>query len=210
MAAPTVPGMLFVALGLGVGLALALAARPLPLLISPIDAISSWLVALGHRLVTSAVRVVGLQPTDTATRVLAAVVAVMVPGLVCLALVWAAKAALGARRAVAVLLFAAALASFAVVPAAQAVLLCLLAVIVSAALALATGALLVAPVVAVATVLAARTVAVLLTGRAADVLGGAQALTAVSGIDPALWRVALTLVALVPIAGALRVLLRTR
>jgi hypothetical protein len=202
--------MVFVLLGLGIGLALALAASPVPALIGPVDAVSGWLLDAGHRLVSAALELTGLPADGLLLQVLAMTLGAMVPGLVCLVLMTAARAAAGARRAVAGVLLVAALATFAILPAGQALLLVVVALAVSALLSLATGTVLVLPMVAVATVLGTRTVMVVLGGSSVEVTGGADLLSQLSGLDPALWRVALAIVAVAPIAGAARLLRRSR
>ena len=174
----------------------------------PINGLTTALVTLGAHLTLHAAGWFGHRNVRLG-KTIAIVLAVAVPGLVCLGLVAAARAGLALRRGVSGLLLVAAVAGFFVLPVGEAVALAVAAVVVAVALFLASGVLLVLPLAALAGAVGVSSGSQLLH-HSTSVLGSApHELVPLTGVnDPQLWTLALVVVAWSGFVGAVVLALR--
>lgn len=195
---------------LGAALGAAIAWGPLAWLSAPVGAVATALVTTVTSLLGS---LFGMLPGDWAhnnrVSVAEGLIAAACPGAVCLGLILAARGTLLLKRVVSGVLVAAALCSFAFQPVHTAVALTLGAVIAGALLSFATGLLLVAPMTAVAVCLGVRVVSDVFSDHGSAMGGQVAHLSAVFGsVDPSLWRIALAVAAIAPVAAAAKAALR--
>lgn len=201
--APTVPDMLYVIVGLVVGLAIALG--PLGFLQSPFDSLAGFFVGATADLLAATLGELGeLSNTTQLVTVLSVVLSTVIPGVVALGLVLLSRAAKKVRQNVSVIVVALALVSFMFVPWEVSLGLTVVALVFGVASSLASGVLVVLPLVALATILGVRYGVLLWNGESPEVAQGAQTLAALIG-DPdgtIPWKLALTVVGLAPFAWA--------
>lgn len=147
-----------------------------------------------------------VRDTPEVVETFSAIVAVAAPGLTALGLVVAAHRTLEVRRAVTVLLFAVAFASFLALPASQALWLVGAAAVCAAALLIPAEGVARVALWALATSIAVDNVATIWRGESERVAEGIESFNAISGLDaPEFWRVATVVLALAPFAVAVMV-----
>lgn len=141
--------------------------------------------------------------------VLGAVVSLMVPGVIAMALVWAAGAVTQARRVLSGVVMLAALASFLVLPAGQATLLMTAAGIVTATLIVPAGLFASAALWAMATMIALGNAASIYKATSPRVTEATDTFVTASGLGSApFWQLAAIVVGLAPFCGAVMLGLR--
>jgi len=200
--------MIFVLLGIALGVAVSLGY--IPVAAHAVDAATNAAVSFGQRLATSGVQHLSAHHPTLASA-LGVTLGVAMPGLVCLALISAAKFGLVIRRSASGLLLLAGIAAHFFLPAGQAFLISAGCVTLAALLFFATGALVVAPLSAVAAALAVGSVRVLLSGKNAAIESGVKTFAQLSHVaDPRVWRIALIVVAWAGFVGAAAVALKPR
>lgn len=199
--------MLYVIVGIAAGVGLVLGW--LPGLAVPVDHVLADLVR-GSESATSHLigRHLGSPGLHGVALVLAVLVPVVVPGLLAMALVVLAQASFEIRRVAAFVAILAGLASFLVLPASSATVLLVAAVVFALVSSVATGLVLVVPLVAGATVLAVRNVDLIARDRYPAVAHGAHSLVADLGGSLGMWKALLVLAALLPFVAAGARLLR--
>lgn len=201
--------VMFVMIGVLVGLAVAFG--PLSFLQSLFDRVAEGLVTGTAELFTALLAAVPYTADHPdMVEVISVAVAVTVPGAVALGVIMIARGAATMRRAVTAVALVAALASFAVLPAATALTLVAFVAVAGVLAVFVEGAVIGAPLAALATLLSVRFVTLLWRGEASEVFAAAETLAELSGTPSALgaWRVALTVVAAAPFVAAARVVLR--
>ena len=202
---------MFVILGVLAGVAVAIG--PLSFLKAAVDGVAVSLVSATASAVSQLLRSAPfLDDHEHLVEVFAVALAVAVPGAVALGLILVARAAATMRRAVTAAALLAACASFAVLPAAQAVLLLVFVLLAGGLAVLVEGAVVAAPLAALATVLTVRFVVLIWTGSSSEVVQGSMRLAELSGTGSAsaAWQAALTVVALAPFAAAARAVMSTK
>lgn len=194
-------------LGLLIGAAVGAAAGVLELLHAPLLGSLSAVSDTASGLLTQALDAAGLHGDGVTAA--AAVAGVLAPSLVCMMLAEAVRASKSVRTCGVVLFIGVALASFLVLPGADAIVVLVLAVLFSLLLAIARGAFLVTPLTSAITATTWVTVDDLLHG-AHRLDAAAAALSGTAGASASLWTAALAVVALLPLSGAFGILLRRR
>jgi hypothetical protein len=141
--------------------------------------------------------------------VIGVVLGVALPGMACMVLILAARAASSVRRGVGALILLIGLLGFFILPFAQALLVLILSLVVAALLTWVTGAVVVAPLSAIAAVLAVSYGRILLHGTNTTIAKGIVALGVLSHVNsPILWKVALLVVAWAGFVGAAMLVVR--
>jgi hypothetical protein len=196
--------VIYLVLGVAAGLGIALG--PLSFLQRPADAVSGALVAAARHLLDALTHALpAVAAHSVGVRSAALVLSLFAPGLVCFALVRAARAATHVRRIGAGAAVVAAIAGFALLPAGQAWLVCLVCVLVAALMATVGGLLLTVPLTALATSLGVSLVQQTLHRTAGNPSAqAAMQLAHLIGGDPTLWALVLSVAAMAPVLYAAR------
>lgn len=200
--APTVAGMLFVVLGVAVGLGITVG--PITFLRAPAERLVNALVEGLQRLLHSALQGAPyLAREPKLVTVISVLVGVLAPGIAGLGLVFLMRATVTARRALSAIALLGGIVGLFLLPAADSAPLLIAAIAVGAVASLLTGALLTAPLAALATVLEMRFGLDLWKGHSGPVAAGASTLAQLThtGHTP-LWALALTVCGLAPLICA--------
>lgn len=200
--------MLWIFLGLIIGGGWAYLAMHSAVFAAPLDAVSGSLGRLGQQGVHALLHAGGVHADSQLTNVVAALAAVLLPGLACLIVAEAVGATKQVKSFAGLLLIGVAVLSFGVLPGGQALLLLAAALVVVVVLAVGRGVLMVLPAMTAVAAFGGRILTGLFTGGHS--LTPAVATLTTLGGDASLWRLGLAVVAAVPVVAAVFMSLRSR